>query len=403
MPDPAERTAPIPPRLVALRRLDKYQSRAETLRQIHSDKTQTLQSRSRVYTITVIVLSAAITFLAFTGTGELQRRLAGVSISISQGAIQFLINVVIFLLLVAVILDLVFRFRERSTDHWRSIVLLTAFIRDVDDLIALEAFEDHEAEAIVREVRERYKLIGELLPPSSDKEYRSSKQRLLIKREESRKRRLAQLTGSSEFRDLSEREMERSVASLVEEDPWMMAVIRAVHSLGDTFWVSGGFVRNRVWDKLHGYSTPTSLDDVDVIYFDPASPADKDVEYEHELRGRLPNVPWSVKNQADMHHRAGDQPYESIEDALSKYPETATAIAVRLNSRGTGVEFLAPAGFADLLALRVRPTDHFLQHAERYEQRLAEKGWTRTWPRLQIVHLASADEVGSEAESTPHT
>lgn len=28
-------------------------------------------------------------------------------------------------------------------------------------------------------------------------------------------------------------------------------------------WIAAGFVRNLVWDKLHGFSSMTALDDID--------------------------------------------------------------------------------------------------------------------------------------------
>jgi hypothetical protein len=93
-----------------------------------------------------------------------------------------------------------------------------------------------------------------------------------------------------------------------------------------------------------------------------------------------------------MHLRTGDAPYSSLSDALAKYPETASAVATQLRQDGE-IALTAPLGLSDLLALRVRPSDHFLQHADRYEERLAEKNWLQTWPDLRIVHL-DPDVVG---------
>lgn len=168
---------------------------------------------------------------------------------------------------------------------------LTAFIRDVDDLIALEKFDDSHAYTVVHEVRERYKLITEQLPPSSDSEYLQSKKRLQEKSEPRANRRLAQLSGS-----VTKLDMEGVIRRLIEDDDWTIAVLRAVRDVGAQYWVSGGFVRNRVWDYVHGF-TRTPLDDVDVIYFDPGASGTEDAAVEAKLRKLIPEVPWSVKNR----------------------------------------------------------------------------------------------------------
>jgi hypothetical protein len=150
--------------------------------------------------------------------------------------------------------------------------------------------------------------------------------------------------------------------------------------------VVAGFVRNLVWDRLHGYVAPTPLADVDVVFFDAAQP-DEAIEkhLEAALHARLPGLPWSVKNQARMAERNGDPPYSSTAHALTRWCETATAIGVRRAEDG-GIEALAPFGVADLLGLVVRPTPYAARHKlAAYRQRLVEKNWRGRWPRL-IVH-----------------
>ncbi len=73
--------------------------------------------------------------------------------------------------------------------------------------------------------------------------------------------------------------------------------------------LAAGFVRNLVWDRLHGL-VATPFTDIDVIYFDPADLSrETENRYEAELRILAPEYPWSVKNQARMHLRNGDKPY----------------------------------------------------------------------------------------------
>ena len=152
-------------------------------------------------------------------------------------------------------------------------------------------------------------------------------------------------------------------------------------------WIGAGFLRNLAWDRLHGFTAPTPLADVDVLVFEPASGLEREAEIEAASAGRLPAVPWSVKNQARMHERNGDAPYRDTEDALRHWLETPTSVAARLTAGGE-LEILAPFGLADLFGLIVRPTPHVRSRRDRlkaYRLRMAEKAWPAIWPDVQVV------------------
>lgn len=149
-------------------------------------------------------------------------------------------------------------------------------------------------------------------------------------------------------------------------------------------WVAAGFVRNAVWDHLHGYSHSPIATDVDVIWFDRArcEPA-VDRQLEALLHDRSPDIDWSVKNQARMHRRNADVPYASATEAMRFWAETATAVAVRLDKDGH-CEVAAPFGLEDLFALVLRPTPRFTQgKLGIYNERLRAKAWHARWPLLR--------------------
>lgn len=179
------------------------------------------------------------------------------------------------------------------------------------------------------------------------------------------------------------------IASLIERQADMMRLLRAVQASGlPDCWIGAGFVRNAVWDALHDRGIDCgSLSDVDVVYFDrrDASPS-RDRAVEAGLAARMPGVPWSVKNQARMHERNGVAPYRDMADAISRWPETATAVAARLSTNGH-VELLAPHGVGDLLGMIVRPTPAFGARREEVARRVAEKGWPVRWPKLTTVDI----------------
>lgn len=175
------------------------------------------------------------------------------------------------------------------------------------------------------------------------------------------------------------------VIDLALSAPWRIAALQAVAALDlPDAWISAGFVRAPVWDRLHGYETPTPLDDVDVIYFD-SEHRDAAIErgVEKALTAQMPDVTWQVRNQARMHERNCDSPYGSSADALCHWLETPTAVAVRLGSHAP--ELLAPLGLDDLLNLRLRPTPYArANRLEAYQDRLRRKRWTEQWPKIEV-------------------
>jgi hypothetical protein len=179
--------------------------------------------------------------------------------------------------------------------------------------------------------------------------------------------------------------VEFDIVAFIAAQPAMMDLLRAVEALNlSDGWVGAGFVRNPVWDALHGFPWSPSYSDVDVVYFDDAdADPERDRRIDHQLRTAMPGIPWSVKNQARMHRQNHDHPYADTADAMTHWPETCTAIGVR--TKGTQVELLAPFGTSDLLSLVVRPTPAFASKRSIYQSRLAEKRWVERWPRLRYL------------------
>ncbi|MFM7778071.1 MAG: nucleotidyltransferase family protein, partial [Alphaproteobacteria bacterium] len=116
--------------------------------------------------------------------------------------------------------------------------------------------------------------------------------------------------------------------------------------------------------------------------------AEQDAALEAALRIAVPDLPWSVHNQARMHERNGHRPYCDIADALAHWPETATAIAARLGPNG--IEILAPFGVEDVLEMIIRPTHAFLTKPEIPLARLEAKGWRKRWPKLRMIGLGDS-------------
>lgn len=177
----------------------------------------------------------------------------------------------------------------------------------------------------------------------------------------------------------------------IQQDQWMMDILKAAKSLNlPDWWVCAGFIRSKVWDVLHDRTIRTPLPDVDVIYFDPANIDEaEEKKLEEKLKRMIPDVPWSVKNEARMHTVNNFPPYISCEDAISKFPETATALGASLDT-DNNVILIAPYGIEDLVNMQLKPTPYFCETVERnliYEKRINKKNWKYIWPKINVIHI----------------
>ena len=174
--------------------------------------------------------------------------------------------------------------------------------------------------------------------------------------------------------------------TLMMSDPLRHQALEAVAALNlPDCWIGAGFVRDALWDHLHGYDVAEPEGDVDVIWYDAVAPQEGcDRRIEEGLRSAMPDLLWSVKNQARMHLRNGDAPYASVGDAVQYWPETATAVAARLGCSGS-IEVNAPLGLDDLFALRLRPTPSFpTRKLPIFLDRVSSKRWLERYPRLSL-------------------
>lgn len=180
---------------------------------------------------------------------------------------------------------------------------------------------------------------------------------------------------------------EKDIISVIKEDKWMMELLKAVNSFNlPDWWICAGFVRSKIWDELHDFSERTAIPDIDVIYFDPRIIDELEEKKLEEKLESLVLAPWSVKNQARMHVRNNVPPYTSSIDAISKFPETATALGVRLDETAN-VILTAPYGINDVVNFEVKPTPFFTSTEERmaiYKDRITKKNWPSTWSKLKI-------------------
>lgn len=142
---------------------------AITLREIHSVKLTRAEKRGQWLKFALIGLSTTATCIGFIGIGDLANDL-----NIGSKLVTVVMNAFLLLLLIAVIAELSWRFGERAAEHQRALVVLTAFIRDLENRLR-QPIERGDADLVER-FGERHKLLVEILPPHTDADYIRAKQ-----------------------------------------------------------------------------------------------------------------------------------------------------------------------------------------------------------------------------------
>ncbi len=169
---------------------------------------------------------------------------------------------------------------------------------------------------------------------------------------------------------------------LLKKDPERMNVLWIVKSLNlPDCYVAAGFLRNLVWDSIH--QSDVKLNDIDIVFYDKSDShnlrADKISE---QLNKEFPEIKWDVKNQAFMHIKNGDSPYNDTLDAMSYWPEKETAIGATL-SADNSIHVISAFGLESLFNGKLSYNNK--RTKEVFLKRVSQKKWLEIWPQLQVV------------------
>ena len=176
------------------------------------------------------------------------------------------------------------------------------------------------------------------------------------------------------------------ICELISNDVEMMEILQIVSRINLPDWcICAGFVKNKVWDYVHGNTVKTQPTDIDVMFFEKSSVVSAR-EALLFLQQSMPSIDWDVANQAFTHTDNNDEAYTDVTDALSKLPETATSVGVKIKEGK--VCLLAPLGTDDLSDCIIRPTPIFYERPERKQiviERLYNKQLFEKWPLLKVI------------------
>lgn len=174
--------------------------------------------------------------------------------------------------------------------------------------------------------------------------------------------------------------------------PELMRLLALSRSLSlPQAYIAAGTVRNTYWAQRHGFSSGYAAADVDLVFFDPYLPKQRDREIARELQLREPLVVWDVTNQAHVHtwYEAYTgvrlAPLSSTAAGIALWPETATCVGARLDSDDE-IEIVSPCGLTDLLSLRWCPNPSCPDPGA-FARRCAEKRVSHLWPMVQVVSV----------------
>ncbi len=170
----------------------------------------------------------------------------------------------------------------------------------------------------------------------------------------------------------------------------MEAMARARDLALPDWLIFSGAIYQTVWNGLTGRATDYGLKDYDLGYFDPDTSWDAEDAVIVRVRQSLPPPladQVEVRNQARVHlwfEGKFGEPYEALPNtgaALERFVSPAFSIGARLEGDGR-LTIVAPFGFDDLLAMRVRPNP--LRPLALGFDRAAASARAR-WPEVEIM------------------
>ena len=183
---------------------------------------------------------------------------------------------------------------------------------------------------------------------------------------------------------------EQEIKKLIIQNAFLSQLLHDLKRFDPLAYLSAGVIRNWIWSHLHGQNYDFHQTEIDVVFYDAEEiNQQRTLKLKSLLEAKYPDQIWDIINQAHVHHwyktEKGQSipPLRSMNEALSYWPETATAIAVRMDEQHQ-IEVIAPFGLNDLFELKLRWNDRLVSRGV-FEQRLVSKQFLKRWPKLKLV------------------
>lgn len=361
-----------------LDRAYEYKHKCLILKQIQSNKALFYRRCNSFQHIITILISSFITFIGFSGMENINLTINKLFNTTSSDIfyVQVAYNILVFALFLNVIFHLVFQITQKQSNSEKAISSLASLINEIDDIC-----RSNQSINAIEIIRYKYTTLINTIPSNTDKEFEEAKKSFAEKEIKTNYSFIKEM-----YLDTYDKQLDFLKKSVLSDNT-LNKILDILAREDKRLYLGGGVIRNMIWDKLHGFKEKTPIDDIDVVYFDMRH---KDKCYDQDIEDRLfkemPNYKWSVKNQARMNVINDDEPYLDIHDAISKWPDTASAIIMKKVSADE-YEVIAPHKLDDLFRLVVHPTPHFMDKIERYQQRVVSHEWGKKWNKLRMFHI----------------
>ena len=171
-----------------LKQLKDYKEKCNVLKQINSNKMSLYTDLDTTLNILTIVASIILTVVGFSNKGFIISNFFHANdIKASMEKFDFFYNLIVLLFLIVSILNLLFRFQDKSFLHNRAIISLSALIREIN-LLKMKA-ENNEGNNLNEQLTiliTKYGYIVDSLPIHSDAAYIKAKKDLYEKEKQTR-------------------------------------------------------------------------------------------------------------------------------------------------------------------------------------------------------------------------
>jgi hypothetical protein len=185
--------------------------------------------------------------------------------------------------------------------------------------------------------------------------------------------------------------LQARLIELIRSSSMLMRALRVARTVDPPDWlIGGGVIRERVWNHLHRSAHLAPSKDVDLAFFDPTSlGSERERSVQKAVMAQAPDISWDVNNQAGAHlwypavFGVEVEPLTCSADAVGTWPETATAIGMRLLA-DESIQVVAPCGLDDLFGLVCRRNPRWVTK-EQYRRRVERMQIAKRWPQVQIL------------------
>lgn len=170
--------------------LINYKEKCGILKQVNSNKKDFYDTCTTWFNVSTIIASLILTTVGFINKDILYELfMNGTNKEKSLKFFDFTFNCIVLIVLILSILNLIYRFQDKSFEHNRSIILLSNMLRDIQEtksLIYLPSTTYDSMQEKISQISFRYSNIIDSIPLHSDDDFFKAKEDYYKKKRKSK-------------------------------------------------------------------------------------------------------------------------------------------------------------------------------------------------------------------------